>query len=315
MALLSCLQSTEGQELVELSTSSCLRYTVFVNTGIHRNQQPMKNKALHNARISRYRTQAGKHRLELMVTPELKERFSSLPGLEDKTHAERLAALCDIWEQTYDKGQTGAFLKPEETQSFQSSLPSSTNQADLTCSEDVTPEFDYAAIMQDIEQIDLLLNTHELPATKQTDVETVSPAPSFQELKKLAQKRLENLPPINRHSLEVQFWRRAYRKDQAFREAVDRLAQQTGPGTKALLLDNQLPFRSQSEVIALATLPTSILKTAIAAVLKGEQSLKTALGDAAEQFRQLVIETAQKSDPKYSHYYFFEELGRTSRRP
>lgn len=61
----------------------------------------MSNKASHNAKIKRYRDQSHKHRLELMITPVLKTRFSSLPGLEDATNAQRLAALCTLWEQQY----------------------------------------------------------------------------------------------------------------------------------------------------------------------------------------------------------------------
>ena len=59
----------------------------------------MANKELHNDRIARYRNQSGKHRLELIVTPELKKRFQSLPGLENVTNAEKLSALCSLWEK------------------------------------------------------------------------------------------------------------------------------------------------------------------------------------------------------------------------
>lgn len=36
--------------------------------------------------------------LELQVSPELYTRLTALPGLENATHAERLTALCDLWE-------------------------------------------------------------------------------------------------------------------------------------------------------------------------------------------------------------------------
>lgn len=59
----------------------------------------MVTKKQHNEYIKRYRNQDSKHRLELVISPELNERFKALPGLNGKTHAERLTALCEFWEQ------------------------------------------------------------------------------------------------------------------------------------------------------------------------------------------------------------------------
>lgn len=59
----------------------------------------MPDKQRQNAKMKRYRNQTHKHRLELMIRPELKDRFCALPGLAEATHAQRLAALCTLWEQ------------------------------------------------------------------------------------------------------------------------------------------------------------------------------------------------------------------------
>lgn len=71
----------------------------------------MMNRPNHNAKIQRYRNQAGKYRLELMITPELRERFAALPELTDATHAQRLAALCALWERAH--GSIETILTPE----------------------------------------------------------------------------------------------------------------------------------------------------------------------------------------------------------
>jgi len=52
-----------------------------------------------NARQARYRQKQGRSRLELMVTPELQERFKSLAGLENMTNYEKLKILCDSWDK------------------------------------------------------------------------------------------------------------------------------------------------------------------------------------------------------------------------
>lgn len=52
-----------------------------------------------NARQARYRSTRA--RLELMVTEELREQFRALPGTESMTNAEKLEALCNLWQDTY----------------------------------------------------------------------------------------------------------------------------------------------------------------------------------------------------------------------
>jgi len=56
-----------------------------------------KNKR--NARQSRYRQQASRSRLEIMITPELLERFRNLQGLEGSTNNEKFEMLCDLWDK------------------------------------------------------------------------------------------------------------------------------------------------------------------------------------------------------------------------
>lgn len=88
-------------------------YDISIPVYATKEGQAVADKHCHNAKIKRYRDQAHKHRLELMIPPELKDRFSSLHGLEDATHAQRLAALCDHWEQHYSPISTPATLLPE----------------------------------------------------------------------------------------------------------------------------------------------------------------------------------------------------------
>lgn len=63
------------------------------------------DKQKRNTRQARYRHKESRARLELMVTPALLERFRALAGLEGKTNAEKLEALCDVWD-----AQKGAYL-------------------------------------------------------------------------------------------------------------------------------------------------------------------------------------------------------------
>lgn len=62
----------------------------------------MDDKEKRNARQARYRQKESLARLDLVVSPELKERFRALPGLEGKTNAEKLEALCNAWEAKTD---------------------------------------------------------------------------------------------------------------------------------------------------------------------------------------------------------------------
>ncbi|MDZ4056189.1 MAG: hypothetical protein U1D69_04350 [Polynucleobacter sp.] len=139
------------------------------------------------------------------------------------------------------------------------------------------------------------------------DEETES-VPSYRELDELVKKWLYRASSVNRRSQQIQYWRKAYRKDKAFRDALDTLAGKVHSGLKDLLLDNHLPLSSHKEVLALAELPADTLKLTIARLLRGTQSLKNALGAAAETFRQIAAAQARRSDKLYTSYYFFEEL-------
>lgn len=132
--------------------------------------------------------------------------------------------------------------------------------------------------------------------------------PSYRDLDSLVKKWRYRLSPVNRRTQEVQYWRKAYRQHKAFRDAVDRLAARTHAGLRDFLLDGLLPLGSHKEVLALAELPDDTLKRCMASLLKGERSLKLALGPAAETFRQIVSSQVRQADPLYTQYYFFEEL-------
>lgn len=143
---------------------------------------------------------------------------------------------------------------------------------------------------------------------EQPDTQAAEPVPSYQELQSLVRNWQFNRYPVNRRSQQVQYWRKAYRKDKAFRMAVDHIAAKAPNGILDLLLDGLFPLGSHKEVLGLADLPADTLKCALVRMLKGERDLKQALGSAAETFRQAVTVHARQKDPLFTTYYFFEEI-------
>lgn len=139
-------------------------------------------------------------------------------------------------------------------------------------------------------------------------VEESEPIPSYRELDELVRKWQLRQGYINRRSQKIQYWRKAYRQDKGFRTALNKLATLTHSGIRELLLDDLLPIGSHKEVLALAELPRAVVKLTIVRFLRGEGSLKRALGTEAETFRQLIIGQVSQTDPLYRRYYFFEEL-------
>lgn len=142
---------------------------------------------------------------------------------------------------------------------------------------------------------------------EQPETQTAEPVPSYLEMKALVQK-WQFGSSANRRTQEVQYWRKAYRKDKAFRMAVDHIAVKTANGMRDLLLDGLLPLSSHKEVLGLADLPPEILNRTLFQILKGQRSLKQALGSDAETFRQAVTVHARQQDSLYTRYYFFEEI-------
>lgn len=114
---------------------------------------------------------------------------------------------------------------------------------------------------------------------------------------------------INRHSKEVQYWRKQYRQDTAFRKAMDHLAAWTHERFRDLVLDNRLPLATHDEALALSLLPAKALKITAARLLQGERDLKRALKGYEETFRQAVTHQRREIDPSRSAYRFESELG------
>lgn len=114
---------------------------------------------------------------------------------------------------------------------------------------------------------------------------------------------------INRHSKEVQYWRKQYRQDKAFRKAMDHLAAWTHERFRDLVLDNRLPLASHDEALALSLLPAKALKITAVRLLQGERDLKQALKGYEETFRQAVTHQRRETDPSRSAYRFESELG------
>lgn len=114
---------------------------------------------------------------------------------------------------------------------------------------------------------------------------------------------------INRRSQPVQYWRKHYRQDPAFRKAMDHLAAWIHADFRELLLDNRLPIGTHDEALALSVLPAKALKLTAARLLKGERDLKQALKGFEETFRQAVTHQRRQADPSRSAYRFDSELG------
>lgn len=114
---------------------------------------------------------------------------------------------------------------------------------------------------------------------------------------------------VNRHAKEIQYWRKHYRQDKAFWEAMDRLASRTHTRFRELLMDNRLPISSHEEALALAELPAKTLKVVASRMLKGEKDLKQALKGHEEKFRQAVTQFRRQKDPLKLAYRFASEQG------
>ena len=159
----------------------------------------------------------------------------------------------------------------------------------------------YDQLMSQVDAFDRELATMEL------DDEPADPVPTYQQLSKLVRSWQNQRPAVNRRTQAVQYWRKAYRQDKAFRQALDRIVSRAPEGLRDLVLDGHFPLSSHKEVLALADLPADTLKRTLARMLEG-QGLKQALGTEAEAFRQIAEEHARKLDALFTRYYFFEEL-------
>lgn len=131
--------------------------------------------------------------------------------------------------------------------------------------------------------------------------------PTYKELASLLQGWTSGY--INRRSQQVQYWRKHYRQDGAFRKAMDHLGAWTHEHFRDLLLDNRLPLATHDEALALSVLPAKALKITAVRLLKGERDLKRALKGYEETFRQAVTQQRLQADPSRSAYRFESELG------
>lgn len=163
---------------------------------------------------------------------------------------------------------------------------------------------DLAMLDQMLKQVDDI--DREL-ATMPLDADEAEAVPTCKELEILL-RRWTSIH-INRRSNEIQYWRKHYRQDKSFREAMDHLAAWTHERFRDLLLDNRLPLATHDEALALSVLPAKVLKITAARLLKGERDLKQALRGYEEAFRQVVTQRSREKDPSHSAYYFSSELG------
>lgn len=162
---------------------------------------------------------------------------------------------------------------------------------------------DLAVYDQLLKQVDAL--DRELAVLPPDEDEAESP-PTYQELEQ--QLWCWSSQSVNRHAKEIQYWRKHYRQDKAFWEAMDRLASRTHTRFRELLMDNRLPITFHEEALALAELPAKTLKIVASRMLKGEKDLKQALKGHEEKFRQMATRHMRKANPLSSAYVFVSEL-------
>lgn len=183
--------------------------------------------------------------------------------------------------------------------SFEKSIPNQKPAAPAVQSQKVDPTL-YDRLLKQVDDLD-----RELALPLDDDESEKVPTPK--ELQSLLQGWTGNY--INRRSQPIQYWRKHYRQDGAFRKAMDHLAAWTHADFRDLLLDNRLPIGTHDEALALSVLPAKALKLTAARLLKGERDLKRALKGYEESFRQAVTHQYRHADPSRSAYRFDSELG------
>lgn len=155
------------------------------------------------------------------------------------------------------------------------------------------------------EQNQVVKNKEPNPVAIPLEEDKTETVPTYQELEKQLRNWGNN--NINRHSNVIQYWRKRYRKDKTFREAMDRLAARTHEQFRNLLLDNRLPLAMHEEALALSELPPKLLKLTASRLLKGEKNLKLAVQGFEELFREAA--TRYLETTLGSAYAFPSELG------
>lgn len=86
----------------------------------------------------------------------------------------------------------------------------------------------------------------EVQIHRSTTDETAA-VPSYNKLDELVRKKLNRqTSSVNYRFEQIQYWRKAYHKDQAFRIAVNKIAGKMHDGIRELLLDNNLPLRYET---------------------------------------------------------------------
>jgi hypothetical protein len=139
----------------------------------------------HNEYVKRYRNQESKYRLELMITPELNERYKALPGLQGKTHAERFAALCAFWEQHHVSP-----LSPDSASIEGSPAPATTELEEVPHFPSLPADpSDLDLALQKLEAFDAELSAEEI-------AEESSSLPVESKLLSLWDEPLPDVPPL-----------------------------------------------------------------------------------------------------------------------
>lgn len=132
--------------------------------------------------------------------------------------------------------------------------------------------------------------------------------PTYEELKDKIDDYIAQREPAKRGSKAVQYWRKRFRSDKAFRTAIYHLGKQTHKDFSQLILDNFTPFQQHCEAVALSTLDSKQQKIIVGRILGGEKDLQQAVSGYEDLFRQSAATHSAQDDALKNYYYFPSEL-------
>lgn len=167
-------------------------------------------------RVKRYRERHKLERLEIDISPELKEAFKTLKGLENQRNQDKLKALVDFWNGNF---------KIEELPEIQESPLQSINKQ-------------LAKLLPEINQDEINQEKKEIINIMQEVLE-----------------RYKNSKPLDMqsHKASLKYWREAFEKKDV-KKAVDKLEENISEGIKEIIMKSYVPM-VESDVKELSKFP------------------------------------------------------------
>lgn len=259
----------------------------------------LKNK--HNQRVAQYRARADKERLELMVTPELAQRFRHLPGMGDRTNAQKLEALCDLWLK-----QTRPEQEPEP-EAKEPELPEINNSALIADTGIEIPAGpDLAQIERQLDGID-----QELAEDEARDAAPeLSEAEVKGELDGLRHKLEKDVRDLARYldekwprrvdtqqSRVAAVWGRVLREETALQDAMEQIAAHSPKLAELMISGKALRYVTPRDITALLTLPQADQLLVLMYLMNYDSSenARKHLGELGERFHQAWLQQPERT--------------------